>query len=194
MEPSKANTIDNNVKQTTTKVKPYWHEVDQRYKPIKMSPERLQKAEESDKARKRFRKQSEYNSNKEMIDISEWQRANRGRDMILRNKIVSGQQKMPFYIVWKCDSNPIYNNNRPRGKRLSDDCGKVSFKRATELPEQAHSEGRRALAVCQHCKKKASLISRPYKILETKLDAKQFTENVNRRHTEIDKKYGEWLV
>lgn len=196
MEHSKANTNDNNVKQMTANdTTNNWHNVDNRYKPITLEGERLEKvlAYEADLTKNRM--QNEYALNKELVEPQAWRRINRGRDAVIRHHIETGQRKDPFYIGWKCESNPIYNSSRPRGRALSPDCGKWSYKRATELPETAHADGRRSLAICQNkeCRKKASLVTRPYLIFDTKLDAKSFCEGVDNAKDKLAKKYGEWL-
>lgn len=194
MEHSKANTNENNVKQmTANNTSNNWHDVDTRYKPIKLEGERLERVLAEEARAKKERMQREYTLNKGKVEPSVWRRINRGYDAVLRQQISTGQRQMPFYIGWKCESNPIYNASRPRGKALKPDCGKWSFKRATELPETAHADGRRSLAVCQHCKKKASLVSRGYLIFDTKLQAKTYCDEVHRINEAYDKKYRKWL-
>lgn len=190
MEHSKANTNENNVKQTTSNDIPDWTKPPTPWLGIRpATPEDLKR----DAERKKALKQKEYTCNLANVEPSHWRRINRGRDAVIRHQIANGERKDPFYIAWKCEGNPIYNTHRPRGKKMTSDCGQWSYKKAKELPETAHADGRRAMAICQHCKKKASLVSRPYLILDSKLDAKTFVEGVHNHKAGLKKTYGKWL-
>ena len=185
MEHSKANTIDNNVKQTSTnEAKLTWRE----WKEFEAQEEKNYRAN-----RQKNLKQSEYISNLAHAEAYQWQKANRGGVPPNPQHIASGGRDEPFWIAWKCEGNPIYNTHRPRGKKMTPDCGKWSYKRATELPETAHADGRRAMARCQHCGKKASLISRNYRIFDTKVAAKSFVEGLNEQYQRLYDGYKEWL-